>query len=359
MTKKIYKKTFTKPDGRAWNQYSHEDQGPLEVIHPGKVRPGDWKVPTLRWNKMRGEHVAVSASRTNRPLLPSRASCPLCPPADLKQAQEAPTEIPLTNQPFKWAAFENMFPSLSLGGGTGYAEVLLYSSSHDKKLSDQPLEDVEGLVKVWMDRSATISRFSNIKHVFIFENKGEEVGVTLHHPHGQIYAFCDLPPFIRAEWEEAKKHFAASGNCLICDLASEEIRSGERTVFDSDTVVAYVPYAARYPFEVHVTTKRHCERIENLEESEISDIARCLKTIIHKYDGLYGFELPYMMVHHQGPHHESSEHYHWHLEFYPVHRGKDKIKFLAGVESGAGLFVNDTLAEESAKLLNAVPQADF
>lgn len=355
MPPKIFKYSFFKSDSREWIQYDTEPfTDDFQVIDEGIVRPKEWEPPSLRYNKMRDEYVAISASRTNRPFLPPEKFCPLCPVDSFEKDANGnviKTDTPITSKVFKWAAFENMFPSLSSHNHSGYAEVILYTPEHSKSLSDFTEDHIEGLIKVWQDRSLSISSKKNIKHVFIFENKGEQVGVTLHHPHGQIYAFDHLPPFIEREWQTAKKFHDQSGKCLVCDIAESEKRESLRVVFESDDVIAFVPEAARYPFEVHLTTKTHRPLISDLNDSEVAQVARALKHLVSRYNTLFGFELPYIMAHHQGPHAENSDHYHWHIEFYPPHRASNKIKYLAGVESGTGFFVNDTTPESTAQLL--------
>ncbi len=325
------------------------------MIDEGLVRPADWQPPTQRFNTMRGEWVAVSSSRNNRPFLPPAEYCPLCPvTAFAKDPQGVPckTDVPIMDTTYEWAAFENMFPGLAANHGTGYCEVILYSPSHNATLGGATVDHIAGLVQVWQDRSRTVGAMPHIKHVFLFENKGTEVGVTLHHPHGQLYAFNHHPPFLERELAAAKAHHTAHGTCLLCDTAAAETASGERVVAATTNLVAYVPAAARYPYEVHITTKAHRPLIEDLTPAEVQELAVLLKTVILKYNQLLNIEFPYLMVHHQAGHDDpQNPHYHWHIEFYPPYRAAGKLKFLAGVESGTGLFINDTVPEDKAREL--------
>ena len=350
---RIFKFEARKADGRAFIQYSRESfPVDFKFERGGLQRPAEWAAPVLRYNAMRCEHVAVSTSRNARPFLPPKEYCPLC----VERDAAFPTEIPVSPRVYEWAVFENMFPALApRPEGIGKCEVVLYSPEHESTLASQPLDQIEGLMHVWRDRSRCLGALPFIRQVFLFENKGAEVGVTLHHPHGQIYAFRDTPPFIAREHEAAKAHFQNTGKCLICSLAQDELDAKSRVVLETDSLVAYVPYAARYPYEVHVTTKVHRPLFEQLDDGELTELALLLKRLFYKYDNLFGFPMPYIMAHHQAESQAPEDRtYHWHLEFYPPYRSRDKLKFLAGVESGTGFFVNDTLPEQKAAELQAV-----
>ena len=124
---------------------------------------------------------------------------------------------------------------------------------------------------------------------------------------------------------------------------------------ESDDLVAYVPYAARYPYEINITTKAHRPLIEDLNSSEVKQLALMLKRVIYKYNQLFGFEMPYIMAHHQAKAQDyDCQSYHWHIEFYPPYRTAEKLKYLAGVESGTGMFINDTIPEEKAEILRSI-----
>ncbi|MCA2958740.1 MAG: galactose-1-phosphate uridylyltransferase [Silvanigrellales bacterium] len=350
---RLFKFESRKADGRAFIQYS-KDSFPVDFgfLSEGLTRPADWEPPALRYNAMRDEYVAISTSRNSRPFLPPKEYCPLCPARD----SAFPTEIPETGRLYEWAVFENMYPALApRPDGIGKCEVVLYSPHHDSTLAMEPLEHILGLMHVWRDRSKSLGALPFIRQVFIFENKGAEVGVTLHHPHGQIYAFREPPPFLAREHAAARAHFQTNGRCLVCDLAQNELETSSRVVLETPSLVAFVPYAARYPYEVHVTTKAHRPLFEALEDNELSELALLLKRLLFKYDALFGISLPYIMAHHQAESTEPGDRtYHWHLEFYPPHRTRDKLKFLAGVESGTGFFVNDTSPEGKAAELRAI-----
>ncbi len=324
----------------------------------------------LRWNPLLGEWVATATHRQDRTFLPPADFCPLCPtlPGGF------PTEIPAEN--YDIVVFENRFPSLSpdppepaiegsefypVRPGQGECEVVVYSPHHTSTLAQEPVEQIYKLVQVWIDRFRELSARDYVKYVFIFENKGKEIGVTLHHPHGQIYAFPFVPPLILKELGEAKKYHDKSGSCLLCDILAQEKTDGRRIVAENESFAAYIPFFARYPYEVHISAKRHLQDVAQLTGKEQIHLAESLKQVTAAYDKLFDLSFPYMMVLHQGPSDGGShEYYHFHIEFYPPLRTATKLKYLAGSEAGAGLFINDTLAEEkAAELRKHVEQVEW
>jgi UDPglucose--hexose-1-phosphate uridylyltransferase len=209
-------------------------------------------------------------------------------------------------------------------------------------------------VQVWTDRFRELSAHEFVEYVFIFENKGEAIGVTLHHPHGQIYAYPFIPPRVARELEQSRAHKEATGRCLLCDIVADERTDGRRVVAENDSFAAYIPFFARYPYEVHIASTRHLQALTDMSDAEGRDLAAILKSVIAAYDKLFDLSFPYMMVLHQRPSDGNDyDYYHFHIEFYPPLRTATKLKYLAGSESGAGMFINDTLAEEKAAELRA------
>lgn len=317
-----------------------------------------------RWNPVLREWVVTATHRQDRTFLPPAGYCPLCP----TKKGGFPTEVP--EEDYELVVFENKFPSLmihppeaSIDGSqlypvepsTGVCEVVLYSSQHDATLTDMPLKRIKELIYVWRDRYDELGQHPDIDYVFIFENKGEPIGVTIHHPHGQIYAFSFIPPKVMREIESEEAYFTEHARCLHCDIVREEIAFDQRVVFANDSFVAFVPFYARYPYELHIYSKVHKQSLTELSPQEIDDLASMLKTVLRTYDNLWGISMPYMMIIHQKPTNQQQYHgSHFHIEFYPPLRTKEKLKYLAGCESGAGTFVNDTLPEEKAKELRDV-----
>ncbi len=320
----------------------------------------------LRWDPVRSEWVITATHRMDRVLLPPKDYCPLCPtrPGGFE------TEIPRPE--FEIAVFENRFPSLQTNPpapavsptplhpvepARGVCEVVVYTAAHEGSLATLPPEQVNLLVRVWRDRYLDLSSRDEIEYILIFENRGAAVGVTLHHPHGQIYAFPYIPPVPQREIESSRNYRAKTGRCLFCDLLREEIKDGRRVVMENDSFIAFVPFAARYPFEVHLYSKRHCPVLTELTEEEVDLLAIMLRELVACFDSLFDEPFPYIMVLHQAPVHQEKETSHLHFEFYPPLRDRGKLKYLAGCEQGAGTFINDSLPEEKAAILRAAAGA--
>ncbi|MBV9849770.1 MAG: galactose-1-phosphate uridylyltransferase [Armatimonadetes bacterium] len=325
----------------------------------------------LRWHPILEEWVITATHRQDRTFFPPPDYNPLAP----TKPGGFPTEIPAPD--YDIVVFENKFPSLRrdppapavegtelmpVRPADGVCEVVVYTPQADATLAELPLDKIEHLIWVWTDRFAELGARPEVEYVFIFENKGREIGVTLAHPHGQIYAYPFIPPKLQTELNAAKKHWDKTGRNLFLDVLQQELEDGRRVVVQNDSFVATVPFFARYPYEVHITARRPgASALTDMDRKEQRDLATILKTILGKYDNLFGFSLPYMMVLHQRPTTGGADefpHYQFHIEFYPPYRTKDKLKYLAGSESGAGAYINDTLAEEKAAELRALePQS--
>jgi UDPglucose--hexose-1-phosphate uridylyltransferase len=295
-------------------------------------------MPELRFDPLRQEWVAYNTERNDRTFLPT-SFCPLCP-----SGADGDSEIPLDD--FEVVVFENRFPALASG-----CEVVVYTADHHRTLAELPVERVRLLVDVWSDRYESLGSRPEFQYVFIFENKGEEIGVTLHHAHGQIYALPFIPPVAAQELEASRRDLDSSGRCLHCDQVEREL-AGERVVFQRGSMIAFVPHAARWPYEVHVYPRRHVASVSELNGQERDDLAAALVEVASAYDRHFGFSTPYVMAMHQAPTDGRPwPEAHLHVEFYPPHRRRDRLKHLAGVELGAGTFVNDTRPEETADQL--------
>lgn len=318
----------------------------------------------LRWNPVRREWVIMATHRMDRVLHPPRDYCPLCPtdPGGFE------TEIPRPD--FEVAVFENRYPSLHLAPpepdveGTGLSpvvlaggvcEVVVYTPEHEGSLATLSPERVVQLIYVWQDRYREISRREGIRYILIFENRGPEVGVTLSHPHGQIYAFPFIPPVPALELASAREYRQKTGSCLFCDLLAEEIADGRRIILESTGWVAFIPFAARYSYEVHLYSRRCLASLTELHPAEVEQLAKMLQELVACYDRLFEAPFPYLMILHQEPVRSGSddERGHLHFEFYSPIRERNKLKFLAGCEQGAGTFINDAAPEEKAAQLRA------
>jgi UDPglucose--hexose-1-phosphate uridylyltransferase len=320
-------------------------------------------VNQLRWDPTLQEWVAYATHRQDRTFLPPAEYCPLCP----TKPGGFPTEVPRFS--YDIVVFENKFPSFApdapepeepgssltpTAPGRGVAEVVLYSDDHDATLAGMSERRIQNLIEVWTDRYEELGALEYVDYVFIFENKGEAIGVTLHHPHGQIYAYPFIPPRPKKELQAAREYRTENEDrCLHCEVLAQEHEDGRRVVAKGEHFTAFIPFYAHFPYEVHVYARRCAPSIADFGAEERWDLARVLKRLLVGYDRLFGFSLPYMMVMHQAPT-DGEDHggiAHFHIEFYPPNRTADKLKYLAGSETGAGAFVMDALPESSAQTL--------
>lgn len=292
---------------------------------------------SLRWDPLLEQHVTYVPARQDRTYRPSREQCPLCPGTG--------TEIPEPG--YHIAVFENRFPSYSRDQGR--SEVVCYTSAHEGSLGSLPDRQVRDLVDVWIDRVAELERLPFVRYVYVFENRGDEIGVTLSHPHGQIYAYPFVPPVLERELRAFGRHRRRTGRCLLCDLVEGEA-AGPRVVAEEEGFLAYVPGFARWPYEVHVAPRRHLASLRDLEERERDALAKILRRVVGRYDTLWAEPMAYVMATHQRPARGRRD-FHLHLEFYPPRRRPDRLKYLAGSELGAGAFLVDALPEQTAQEL--------
>lgn len=356
---------FDRADGRYVLFYAFDAPLP-SLLGVAEQERGNDQIE-LRWNPLLGEHVIVSTARQGRTFLPPDEYCPLCPTTS---RDAFATEIPAAT--FEIVAFENRFPSFRPDApavsdasalerrfpGQGVCEVIVYTPDHDATLASLSPRQAEHLVDVWTDRYRELAARPGVAYVFVFENRGKEIGVTLTHPHGQIYAFPYIPPRVEQEHRAADAHATSTGRCLLCDVVAGEAASGARIVAQDDGFVAYVPFAARVPYEVHVAAREHRPSLLELADAERRGLARILRRVQATYDALWGFPMPYTMSMHQaaagGADHAGD---HLHIEFMPPYRTNDRLKYLAGVETGAGSFINDTSPEKKAAELRAAAAA--
>jgi UDPglucose--hexose-1-phosphate uridylyltransferase len=300
-----------------------------------------------RFNELRGEQVAYAIHRQDRTYLPDRAHCPLDP----TKPGGPETEIPRPS--FEIAVFDNRFPAFTAPHGA--AEVVVYTDDHDASFGSLDHARAEALMWVWRHRYLELGARPDVDYVFIFENRGVEVGVTLHHPHGQIYGYPFLPPVPALELAADER----LGGCTPCTLLASELDDGSRILHENEAVVAYVPYAARWAYEVHLVMREHRPSLLDCSPEELSLLAEALQSVVRGFDALFERPFPYVMAVHQAP--TSAEHLgqgHLHIEFYPPLRTAEKLKYLAGSEQGAGTFISDVLPEESAaELREAIARA--
>lgn len=283
---------------------------------------------------------------------------PLAPTTD----PNFPTEMPQGQ--YDVAVFDNRFPSMISSAhhppqlivdtlpANGACEVVVFTQDPQTSLSQLPLDHLELLLQVWGDRTRVLGNYPQIQYVLPFENKGVEVGVTLHHPHGQIYAYPFVPPVPARMLEQQQNYYQDHQRGLLQDLIQQEITDNQRIIYRDESAIAFVPVCARYPYEVWVAPLQPVATFLDLTAAQRSSLARALKTVTLKYDKLWNRPFPYLMAWFQSPldgqpHPEA----HLHAEFYPPYRTQDKLKYLAGTELAAGMFASDALPEEKAKEL--------
>ena len=319
----------------------------------------------LRRDPLLATWVVVAAHRQERLHLPPEAECPLCPSAPGRA-----TEIPADD--YQVVVFENRFPSFAASPAplapspgvdeverrraTGRCEVVCFTSRHDGSFADLSAERARLVVDVWADRTAALAALEGVEEVFCFENRGEEIGVTLHHPHGQIYAYPFVTPTTARTLESARAHAAAGGGNLFADVLAHEQAAGVRVVATTDHWTAFVPAFARWPFELHVYPHRRVPNLPALSGAERDDFARLYLRLLRGLDALFSRPLPYVAAWHQAPVHVGRSLAYLHLQLFSVRRAADKLKYLAASESAMDVWINDVPPEKAARLLREALQ---
>jgi UDPglucose--hexose-1-phosphate uridylyltransferase len=321
----------------------------------------------LRFHPFLDQWVITATQRQDRTFLPPADYCPLCP----TQAGGFPTEVPADH--YDIVVFQNKFPSLSPNppepevSGTslipvrpsaGVCEVVCYSQVHESTLASLPYSQVRKLTRVWQQRYRELGAVPEVEYVYIFENKGKEIGVTLSHPHGQIYAYPFIPPTAQIELDSEDRYFDVHRTLLMEVVLKEhgflggELPTGRKStsIYENDRFAAFIPFFARYPYETYVVPKQHLSSLDVMDPATLDDLADALLTVTRKFDRLFNFSFPYIMLMHQKPSRGYDTNW-FHVEFYPPYRTAKKLKYLAGSEAGAGAFINDTLPEETSKTL--------
>jgi UDPglucose--hexose-1-phosphate uridylyltransferase len=349
-----------KPDGRQLLLFSRRPITNVGPVPSARAEPVHSN-PHLRWHPLRGEWVAYAAHRQDRTFLPPPEYNPLRPMCDPAH----PTELPAGD--YDIAVFDNLFPTLSLLAhdppqlaiptrpGTGKCEVVVFTQDSEVALSGLPVDHIALLLEVWAQRTHALAAAGAIHYVLPFENRGAAVGVTLHHPHGQLYAYPLVPPVPARMQQMECEYYASRQRVLLQELIEVELSDQSRLLYQGPNAVAFMPLWARYPYEVCIAPRRARAYLSDLAAPERLDLAQALKTVLLKYDGLWERPLPYIMAWYQAPtdgvaHPEA----HLHAELYPAYRTRDKLKYLAGTEVAAGMFACDALPEQRVRDLQAV-----
>jgi UDPglucose--hexose-1-phosphate uridylyltransferase len=360
------KKTVTTmADGRTLMYFDESDDATRTAVDTRDL-PHLATSSEIRYDVLLDEWVALASHRQSRTHLPPTDQCPLC-----ASTADRRTEIPDTD--YDVVVFENRFPSLAqdipavpplIDGdqelfvrqpGIGRCEVVCFTSDHNSGFGELPPHRVRTVLEAWVDRTRELSALPGVEQVFPFENRGEEIGVTLAHPHGQIYAYPFVTPRTRRQLESARRHRESTWRNLFADVLAAEQRAGVRVIASTEYWTAFVPAAARWPVEVHLYPNRQLPDLPALSEEERADFGPLYLEVLRRFDGLFGVRMPYIAAWHQAPTRIDRDLGYLHLELFSIRRAAGKLKYLAGSESGMGAFINDINPEQSAEALRAVP----
>lgn len=333
---------WTLADGRDLLFFSLPGHTPAPVadLRPLPVR--DPQPSDLRFDRATGQWVIIAAQRQDRTYKPPAEACPLCPgPTGLT------SEVPAAD--YDVVVFENRFPSLA--GDNGRCEVVCFSADHTGSFADLPAAHALLVVQAWRHRTADLLARPGVEQVFCFENRGEEIGVTLAHPHGQIYGYPYLTPRTAAMLDQARRHRVTHGTNLFADLLAAERADGIRIVAQTDHCTAFVPFAARWPVEVHLYPNRWVHNLTDLTEEELEDFAALYRNLLGRFDRIYDAPLPYMAALHQYRADGAQADGYFHVELMSIRRSATKLKYLAASESAMDAFIADVTPESVAAKL--------
>ena len=316
-----------------------------------------------RYDPLLDEWVLMTGHRMGRTHLPPATECPLCP-----SAPGRPTEIPAAR--YEVAVFQNRFPALSPepadgngnedgheGGllhrapGTGRCEVVVFSPDHGTSFADLSPAQAGTVMAAWTDRTAELSRLPGVSQVYCFENRGAEIGVTLSHPHGQIYAYPFITPRTSRMLGAVRAYRDRTGRDLTDDLLAAERADGSRIVVAGRHWTAFVPFAAHWPYEVHLYPASRVSDLTSLTDLERAEFCEIYLDVLRRFDRLFGAPAPYIAAWHQAPVRDGHLELALHLELFTNRRAPGKLKYLAGTESGMSAFSNDIVPEDAAARL--------
>ncbi|NUR04048.1 MAG: galactose-1-phosphate uridylyltransferase, partial [Streptomyces sp.] len=344
------KKTSTRlADGRELIYYDLRDDNVRDAVDH---RPLERTVTTseIRRDPLLGDAIAVASHRQGRTYHPPADECPLCPSRDGRLS-----EIP--DSSYDVVVFENRFPSLA--GDSGRCEVVCFTSDHNASFADLTEEQAALVLEAWTDRTSELSHLPSVEQVFCFENRGAEIGVTLGHPHGQIYAYPFTTPRTALMLRQVAQHKEATGGENLFDAVLESELAGERVVLEGEHWLAFVPYAAHWPYEVHLYPKRRVPDLLGLDEEARTEFPKVYLELLRRFDRIFGEgepPTPYIAAWHQAPFGALEDYegvnrddFALHLELFTIRRTSGKLKFLAGSESGMNVFINDVPPERAAE----------
>lgn len=349
-------------DGRIIRYYDTDGQmRTAEDQRPPEDQPA---IGELRLDPLLNEWVAMAPHRQGRVFLPPKELCPLCPTVDglLTEIPESAYDVvvfdnrsPSLRPPeASWALPEITGPATPIVPAAGACEVLCFTPNHGRSFCDLSPRQVRTVLEAWRDRTEELSQRDFIEQIFPFENRGEEIGVTLSHPHGQIYAYSYLPPRTQRMLAAAQEHHQKTGRVLFDDLLAREIKDEIRIVAQNDHWVAFVPFAARYPFEIHVAPRMPVADLTELSSAACDAFPEIALEVLQRLDGVFNMPMAYIAAWHQAPVREGRDLMRLHWQITSVRRAPGKLKYLAGSESAMGAFIMDMRPEQSAAQLRHV-----
>lgn len=351
-------------DGRELRYYDADGAPARELIDQRGLSPIS-TVSELRFDPILAQWVMVASHRQDRIYKPAVSDCPLCPSVPGHH-----TEVPASD--YGVVVFQNRFPALAPSPdtatgraagtllsrpGAGRCEVICFTADHDASLASLPASQVELVVAAWLDRTAALSKLPGVQQVFCFENSGSEIGVTLDHPHGQIYAYPFVTPRTARMVQSAAEYRARTGRNLFEDRLADEVTDGSRVVLRTEHWTAFVPHAARWPYEVHAYPNRRRADLTELSGAEQAELPVVYLELLGRFQRLFDRPAPYISAWHQAPVRAGREDFALHLELFTIRRAQDKLKYLAGSESGMDAFANDVQPETAAATLRALGTA--
>jgi UDPglucose--hexose-1-phosphate uridylyltransferase len=349
-------------DGREELFFALPGHLPAPVDDRRPLPPRDACPSQLRFDRSTGQWVIIAALRQDRTYKPPPDQCPLCPgPTGLT------SEVPALD--YDVVVFENRFPSLSWVGesvslpdgaggddfvsapGHGRSEVICFSSNHTGSFADLEVAHARLVVEAWRHRTADMIAAPGIEQVFCFENRGEEIGVTLTHPHGQIYGYPYLTPRTVSMLQQAGKHRKRHGSNLFADLLGREVADRRRVIARTDLFTAFVPFAARWPVEVHIYPNRFVHSLLDLEAAELDGFTEIYLDVLQRFDRMYSAPLPYISALHQFADIDAQREGCFHVELMSIRRSAVALKYLAASESAMDAFISDVTPESVAERL--------
>ncbi|HEX7322033.1 MAG TPA: galactose-1-phosphate uridylyltransferase [Mycobacterium sp.] len=354
----------TLADGRDLLFFALPGHTPAPVPDRRPLPPRDPEPSQLRFDATTGQWVIIAAQRQDRTYRPPADACPLCPgPTGLT------SEVPAAD--YDVVVFENRFPSLAGAGaipapcgggladfaqtpGRGRCEVVCFSADHTGSFAGLAPAHARLVVEAWRHRTAELAAMPGIEQVFCFENRGAEIGVTLAHPHGQIYGYPYLTPRTATMLAEAGTYRIGHGGNLFADILARETADGSRVVARDDGFTAFVPFAARWPVEVHLYPNRQVHNITELSDAELDGFTAMYQDLLARFDRMYATPLPYMAALHQYRDTEAQRDGYFHVELMSIRRSADKLKYLAASESAMDAFIADVTPEDVAARLRAL-----